>query len=681
MLAGFKKNIISLSLLSIVVLVLDACDSSSNRTDTAVAPVVGTSELTLVSTTDLHANALSYDYFKLSEDNSVGFERTATLLREIKSKYSNVLLFDNGDTIQGTALADYQAQVNPISCDEKLAIYQAMDEIGYDAGTLGNHEFNYGLPYLAQVTGATFNIAALPAVSEQKKCVGPNFPLVSSNVLSQKDGKPLYKPYIILNRSLKTYDAQGQENLASIKIAVIGFTPPPIMNWDKRWLDGQIGVSGVVEAAEKYVPMAKAEGADLVIALSHGGYSTSAYSAEMENANYYLAKVPGIDAIIMGHSHNEFPLASCNSSVCNAPGVDSKNGFLNGVPAVMASYWGKAVGLIHLTLQHDQSGWKVIKENTRVELEKTLLDPSTKTYVAADPSILQTIQAVHEEVIDYVKTPIGKSDFDMTTYFADVGEASAIQIVNAAQADYVKTYVDLNLPEYHDIPVLSVSAPFKGGFSGVGDFTVVEAGNLSIYNAADLYLYPNTVYAVLVTGDIVKGWLEKSAQRFNQIDSASDVAQNLTTSFPSFNFDMFTSDDLKYQIDITQPVGKRIVDLTYKGQAIDASQQFIIATNNYRATGGGGFPGLTVDRIIYASPDNNRDVLINYIKDRAVLTREQDGSARSWRFVPVTTAGPVIFRSAADKLAYAQSIGLKNVSVYKADDGNGMSLYQIDLSK
>ncbi|KEY60851.1 bifunctional 2',3'-cyclic-nucleotide 2'-phosphodiesterase/3'-nucleotidase [Serratia sp. DD3] len=680
MLLNFKKNIISLSLLSVSVLALNACDSSDNHEDTAAAPAIGSGELTLAATTDLHANILSYDYFKLSEDKSFGFERTATLLREIKSKYSNVVLLDNGDTIQGTALADYQAQVNPISCNEKLAIYQAMDEIGYDAATLGNHEFNYGLPYLAQVTGTTFNIAALPAVSEQKKCVGPNFPLVSSNVWSQKDGKPLYKPYIILNKSVKIYDEQGQESQLPIKIAVIGFTPPPIMNWDKRWLDGQIGVSGVVEAAEKYVPMAKAEGADLVIALSHGGYSTGAYSAEMENANYYLAKVPGIDAIIMGHSHNEFPLASCSSRDCTAPGVDSQNGFLNGVPAVMASYWGKAVGLIHLTLQHDQSGWKVVKENTRVELDKTLLDAATKTYVDSDPSISQAIQIVNEEVIDYVKTPIGRSDFDMTTYFADVGEVSAIQIVNAAQADYVKAYVDLNLPEYSDIPVLSVSAPFKGGFSGVGDFTVVKAGELSIYNAADLYLYPNTVYAVLVTGDIVKGWLEKSAERFNQIDPAVEVAQNLTASFPSFNFDMFTSDDLKYQIDITQPVGKRIVELTYKGKTIDASQQFIIATNNYRATGGGGFPGLTADRIIYASPDNNRDVLINYIKNRAILARVQDGNARSWRFVPVSTAGPVIFRSAADKLAYAQSIGLINISIYKADDGNGMSLYQIDLS-
>src|SRR5438270_2134878 len=138
-------------------LFLTACfgtlDSASH------APRDGTrAEVALIETTDLHSNVMSYDYFKLSADPGLGFERAATLIRKARSEFPNSLTFDSGDTIQGTALADYQALVARPSCAQELAVYKAMDAIGYDAGTIGNHEFNYGLPFLAQVTGTPFDI-------------------------------------------------------------------------------------------------------------------------------------------------------------------------------------------------------------------------------------------------------------------------------------------------------------------------------------------------------------------------------------------------------------------------------------------------------------------------------------------------------------------------------------------
>ena len=117
--------------------------------------------------------------------------------------------------------------------------------------------------------------------------------------------------------------------------------------------------------------------------------------------------------------------------------------------------------------------------------------------------------------------------------------------------------------------------------------------------------------------------------------------------------------------------------------AIDTAAEFIVATNNYRGSGGGSFPGLNGSNVIYASPDANRDVLIDYIKARRNLTFAADGSARSWRFTPVSVAGPVTFKSASGKLGVATALGLGNISVLRDDDGSGKGLgvYAIDLSR
>ncbi|GAB4087639.1 bifunctional 2',3'-cyclic-nucleotide 2'-phosphodiesterase/3'-nucleotidase [Hydrogenophaga soli] len=639
-----------------------------------------TAQLAILETSDLHANLISYDYFKLAEDKSVGLERTATVIKQARTEFPNHLLIDNGDTIQGTALADHQALVNPVACNQKLATYKAMDVIGFDVGTLGNHEFNYGLPYLSQVTGTKFNVDGMAAVASQPTCTGPAFPLVLANVTSKKDGQTLYKPYTILTKKIAGKDKDGKAIESTVKVAVIGFAPPPILNWDKRWLDGKVDVQGVVETAQKYVPQARAEGADIVIAASHGGWDTSTYTPTMENANYHLAKVAGIDGILMGHSHGEFPNAACSTPACSAEGVDKTKGSFFGVPAVMPSYWGKAIGVINYGLVVKNGKWTIDSGKTQVSLRKALTDAATKTYVAVDPTIATAVKAEHEAAIAYVKTPIGSADFNLASYFADVGDVTAIQVVNAAQADYVAKYVAANLPQYKGLPVLSVSAPFKSGFAGGTDFTDVKQGPIAINNAADLYLYPNTVYAVKVTGAGIKTWLEKAAERFNRIDPTLTTAQPLVSSFPGYNFDMFTSADISYEIDVTQPLGSRIKNLMYKGAAIGSTAEFIIATNNYRATSGTAF-GLTAANTIYASPDANRDVLIDHIKARKNLTLAADGSARSWRFTKVSTAGPVTFVSGSGKLALASGLG--NISVVKDDDGSGkgQGVYAIDLSR
>lgn len=636
--------------------------------------------LAVLETTDLHANVRSYDYYKLAPEPSLGLERTATLIRQARREFPNSLLLDNGDTIQGTALGDYQALVAPVGCGQPLAIHKAMNALGFEGGSVGNHEFNWGLGFLGQVTASRFGEDGAPA--RAKPCAGPAFPIVLANVVNAQTGAPLFEPYRILDKRITATGADGRPFATTVKVGIIGFTTPAIMGWDKRWLDGRVRTEGWRETAQRYIPEMRAKGAEVIVAISHGGLDGAPYSPSMENGSWHLAQVPGIDALLLGHSHEVFPNQASKSPGFNLPDVDKVQGRVHGVPAVMPGLWGKYLGVVELSLHYDGKRWAADPGAARVEVRG--IQRPDRSFVDPDAEVAALVNAEHEATIAYVRTPIGDTDFRMSAYFADVGDVSAIQVVNQAQADYVRRHVQANLPQYAQLPVLSMSAPFKTGAAGVADYTDVAPGKMALNNAADLYLYPNDLHAVKVDGAVLKAWLERAASRFNTIDPARSEPQELVNaSFPGFNFDMPTDPDVRYQIDVTQPPGQRIRGLSWRGQPVRSEQEFIVATNNYRASGGGGFPGLDGSKTIFASPDNNRAVLIDYIKSVQHLARSANGASRSWRFTPVHTKGAVTFHSAPGKLPLAREAGLAGISVLKEDDGSGKgySLYAIDLSE
>ena len=647
----------------------------------AAAPRVragATASLAILETTDLHANVVGYDYFKLAEDPSLGLERTATLIEQARREFPNTLLFDNGDTLQGTALGDYQAVANPVKCGQAPGIYKVMHKLGYDGASVGNHDFDFGLGFLGRVTGNRVDVPGVKA----ERCAGPGFPVVLANVVSVKTHKPLFEPYKILTRHVHALGADGKPVESTLKIGIIGFTTPTITAWDKRWLDGKATTTGVVETAKRYIPEMRAKGADLIVAISHGGLDGSPYSPTMENGNYYLAQVPGIDALLLGHAHLLFPNPASTAPQFNLPGVDKVKGTVFGVPAVMANLWGKNLGVIRMQLRFEGGRWQVEPGQTLVETRAT--QQSDKRFVAADPEVRALVKEEHEGTIRYVRTPIGATDFRMSSVFADVGDPSAIEVVNQAQTAYVRDYVKANLPQYAELPVLSMAAPFKAGGAGVGDYTDVAPGQLALNNAADLYLYPNTVSAVKVDGAGLKAWLERSAMRFNTIDPARTEPQELVNpAFASYNFDTVTSPDFSYEIDVTQPPGQRIRNMRWRGQPVAETQAFLVATNNYRASGGGGFPGLGADKTVVQAPDTNREVLIDYVSRAKELTRAANGSQRSWRFTKVTSSGPVVFHAPPGRIELARAAGIENVvQMSEADgQGKGFALYAVDLSK
>lgn len=647
---------------------LAGCASSPKVYSPATLPEGSRADVAILETTDVHANVLGWDYFKAKADPTVGYERTATLIRRAREEFPDSFLFDDGDTIQGTVLADYQALVAPVGCDQELAIYKAMDALGYDGGTAGNHEFNYGLPFLSQVTGRPVTIDG----KRTPRCAGPHFPLVLANVFDAASGEPLYKPWTIVRKNVGVYTPDGSQLEVPLKVAIIGFTPPPILKWDRRNLAGKVTVSGVVEAARRYLPAIRAQHPDLVVAILHGGLNDAPYSPEMENGGWHLAGVAGIDVLLLGHSHAEFP----GPRYQGMPQVDAVRGFVRGKPAVMAGFAGMDLGVIKLALTREDGRWRADHEDSHAEVRK--ICPHKGYCVPADPAIAPLVADAHQAALAYVETPIGQSTLRLSTYFADEGDMTALAVVNAAQRDYVQRELPVMHPELAGVPVLSAAAAFRTGFGGPQDYTDVPPGALTLRHAADLYFYPNTLAAVKTDGAGVKAWLETAAARFNRIDPAKTGEQPLiNTRLPGFNFDQLQG-ELSYTIDLSHPVGQRIVALSYRGQPVTPAQPFVVATNNYRASGGGNFPGLTGENIVLAAPDGVREIVAAWLKRIGRLHRA-DLPARSWHFVPLRTRGPVTFVAASGKQAIAQADGLQGIRQL-ADHGDGTATYAIDLA-
>jgi 2',3'-cyclic-nucleotide 2'-phosphodiesterase / 3'-nucleotidase / 5'-nucleotidase len=642
----------------------------------ATTAAESTVQLRIMETTDLHANIMDWDYYKNSSTIDFGLARTAELIKTARTEAKNSLLFDNGDLLQGNPLADYVAKVKGLGQTDVHPVYQALNLLGFDAGTLGNHEFNYGLDFLAN------------ALEE-------GIPTVNANVyVDDKDNDDTndvnkYKPYMIIDK--KVVDEAGVEQ--TIKVGVIGLVTPQIMDWDKANLEGQVKTKDIVATAEKFVPQMKAEGADIVVALAHTGFDASAAGSlpNAENAVLPLSKVAGIDAILFGHKHVVFPGTAADFK--NVEGVDPVNGTINGVVSVEAGNWGNNLGVIDLTLEKLDGKWQIASKKAEARpIVKTIDGKKVAQVSGADPLITQDpiIKAAHEETITYVNGQIGDTTAPMYSFFARVQDDPTIQIVNNAQTAYVKDYIAKNLPAYKDVPVLSAGAPFKAGRGGPADYTNIAQGPLSIASANDLYLYPNTLKAVELTGAQVKEWLEMSAAQFKQVDPNSTAAQDIINySFEAFNFDVI--DGLKYEYDITvpakyapngdliNPTSSRVKNLTMAdGSAFDPNQKFVVATNNYRASGGGNFPGLKggVAKIVIDSPDENRQVLIDYIFNLKTINPSAD---QNWKLAPVGKNVNLTFKSSPEAQAVASTTN--NIAYVQpvTDEKGTWGVYSINL--
>ncbi|PEU94526.1 bifunctional 2',3'-cyclic-nucleotide 2'-phosphodiesterase/3'-nucleotidase [Bacillus cereus] len=617
-----------------------------------------TVNLRILETSDIHVNLMNYDYYQTKTDNKVGLVQTATLVNKAREEAKNSVLFDDGDALQGTPLGDYVA--NKINDSKKVdpsythPLYRLMNLMKYDVISLGNHEFNYGLDYLNKVISKT------------------EFPVINSNVYkddkdnNEENDQNYFKPYHVFEKEVEDESGQKQK----VKIGVMGFVPPQVMNWDKANLEGKVKAKDIVETAKKMVPKMKAEGADVIVALAHSGVDKSGYNVGMENASYYLTEVPDVDAVLMGHSHTEV-----------------KDVF-NGVPVVMPGVFGSNLGIIDMQLKKVNGKWEVQKEQSKPQL-RPIADSKGNPLVQSDQNLVNEIKDDHQATIDYVNTAVGKTTAPINSYFSLVQDDPSVQLVTNAQKWYVEKLFAENgqYSKYKGIPVLSAGAPFKaGGRNGATYYTDIPAGTLAIKNVADLYVYPNTLYAVKVNGAQVKEWLEMSAGQFNQIDPKKTEEQPLVNiGYPTYNFDIL--DGLKYEIDVTQPAkydkdGKvvnantnRIINMTYEGKPVADNQEFIVATNNYRGSSQ-TFPGVSKGEVVYQSQDETRQIIVKYMQETPVINPAAD---KNWTFKPIVADKlNTTFDSSPNAQKYIKKDG--NIS-YVGPSENEFAKYAIDITK
>lgn len=494
-------------------------------------------QITVIGTSDIHGAIYPWSY-KIGEHDDIGLAKVNEVVNSVKAENPNVILVDAGDTIQGNTLTGLYKD----KTDVVHPLMAVMNYMGYEAMTLGNHEFNFGLE------------------TQQRILKDAEFPILSANIVRKDTGELYMKPYTITE-------------VDGVKVGILGLTTPNIPIWDGDKVDA-LEFQDMDKAAQKYLPELE-EKADIIIAIVHAGLDGRYDESGGDRARKVAQNNPQIDVMITGHDH------------------ETVKETVNGVLVMASSDAGEEVSRIDLTLEENAGEWEV------TAAEGTHL--STEDY-AADPGVLEVAKSYHETVVEYVNTPIGYATGDFTPE-DEVEGIPAAQVQDTALVDLINR-VQL---EYSDADISS-AALF------VSDSTI-NKGPVSIKDAARIYKYSNTLYAVEVTGAELKEYMEWTAAYFNTYQPG-DITVSFNPDIRGYNYDMFTG--VEYKIDISKPAGNRITDLTYNGKPVKDDQTFKLAVNNYR------YSGMHADGIFsndpyYKSEEGIRELIIEYIDNKGTI--------------------------------------------------------------
>jgi 2',3'-cyclic-nucleotide 2'-phosphodiesterase / 3'-nucleotidase len=523
-------------------------------------------QLVLLETSDLHGHILPVNYAN-KQPEEYGLAKVASLIRKERERNEHMILIDNGDLLQGTPLAYYHAKIDNEPMDPSVLV---LNELGFDAAVIGNHEFNYGLPVL------------LKAIGESQ------FPWLSANLVerAERSGKnvPFFgKPYI-----LKEF-AQG------LKVAVLGLTTPYIPNWENPVNIEGIAFLDAVETARHWVEyLRKEEHADIVVVSYHGGFERSLTTGERtenptrENQGYQLCmEVPGIDVLLTGHQHRMLS------------GME-----VNGVLIVQPGNQGRALGKVSIEVMLADSGWKIIHKVSELLYVEG---------VEADPLVLEMTREYEEKTQEWLDQPIGRVEGDMRIHDpmeARLQDTAAIEFINRVQM-------------YYSGADISNTALFDNDSAGFGP-------EVTMRDVVSNYIYPNTLQVIRITGQDIRDALEQSAAYF-ETHAGGEVRVSKEFSYPKpqhYNYDMW--EGISYLLDISRPVGDRVVLLEKDGKPLDPAAEYDVAVNNYRAGGGGNYPMFHGKPVVKDFSTDVSELIASFILERRTIQASCD---HNWKVI------------------------------------------------
>ncbi|PKQ30473.1 MAG: bifunctional metallophosphatase/5'-nucleotidase [Actinobacteria bacterium HGW-Actinobacteria-2] len=555
-------------------------------------PPTRTTHLTLLATTDVHGNINNWDYFRNAPytertGDTKGLASVASIVKSVRAEKGarNVVVVDNGDFLQGTPLDYYFAVQEPVTQtrrDHPMAV--AYNTIGYDAQVVGNHEFNYGLPLLNAYTKDA------------------DFPVLGANAINVKTGRPYLKPFTMITRAVP--------GGPSIKIGVIGLTNPGSAIWDKANVEGKVRFDDMVTTAAKWVPVVRHLGADIVVVLAHGGVGGgSSYGTDLPAENpddVIAAKVPGIDVVVVGHTHLDVPETWVTNEATGKQ-----------VLLTQPKNWGQTVSEVDFTLSAKGHGDWTVDSMVTTSLR-------SKNYTE-DAKFTRALKYYNDKTLAYVSQVVAQSTQELPATESRYKDTAIIDFIQNVQTETVKSAMAGT--SYASTPVLSIAAPFSRT-------AVFPQGDVTIRDIAGLYIYDNTLQARLMTGQQVKDYLEYSAKYFAQVPAGGTFDPATMTNAPGgatpdYNYDIISG--INYDIDLSQPQGSRIVNMTMSdGTPVAMSDQFVVAVNNYRASGGGNFPHIASAPVVYNDLKEIRQLLIDWSLAKGTID-PADFYVPSWR--------------------------------------------------
>jgi 2',3'-cyclic-nucleotide 2'-phosphodiesterase / 3'-nucleotidase len=518
-------------------------------------------QVVILSTTDLHGNIYPIDYYTNKPDGR-GLAKLATAIKQARESNPDLLLLDSGDTIQGTPLAYFHNKKNNTPPDPMML---TMSALKYDAMAVGNHEYNFGLKNL------------------EKARREAGFPWLSSNTYKAGTDETYYQPYII-------------KEIKGVRVGVLGLTTPGIPNWENPQNYAGLEFRETVGEARKWIPILREkERVDLVVVSMHMGVEEDLRTGEInpssvpnENAAVRIAReVPGIDVILMGHTHRDVPSL-----------------VVGGVLLAQANHWGRHLARVDVYLEKQEgqgARWRVAAKSGRTIPMDDRVQP--------DEEILRLAKPYNDETQAWLGQVIGESAAELTAEGARFQDSAILDLIQRVQLDAGKA----------DVSMAAVFNPQAR----------IPKGPVTVRDIAGLYVYENTLVTLEVTGQQLKEALEHSARYFLPFVAGKRPPELVNERIPAYNFDI--AEGVTYDLDVTRPAGDRIQNLRLKGKPVAPGQKLRLVTNNYRVNGGGGYTMYKGAPVIYKSSEEIRELIIDWVERNKTIPAEP---TRNWRLLP-----------------------------------------------